>query len=54
MYDHINNYFTGDTALIKAAWYGQTESVRALLSAPNIDPDIVNIQNNRGKYLFFT
>jgi len=35
----------GRSALYHAAWNGQTEIVRALLSAPNID---VNIQDNDG------
>ena len=51
MYDHINNYFTGYTALIIAAWSGHTDIVKMLLENENID---VNIKNKYGKYLLFT
>ena len=51
MYNPINNYFTGDTALIAAAWRGYTDIVKMLLENENID---VNIKNIGGKYLFYT
>lgn len=49
MFDHINNHFTGETALIYAAVYGHTDIVKNLLENVNID---VNKQRNYGKYFF--
>ena len=51
MYDHINNYFTGDTPLIYAAANDLTDTVKMLLQNVNID---VNIQDDVGKYLFYS
>ena len=48
MYDDINNnYFTGWTPLMRAANFGQTEIVGALLDNSATD---INAEDSLGKY----
>ena len=47
----ITLQFTDATALILAAVYGNTDTIKLLLKHPNIN---INAQDNKGKYSFIS